>query len=99
MAGAPTASILSKTSERLAFRLGMAQLDCIQHRLRVGRASHGLGLFIDAVGDERIVPAMLFEQFDHFRCLLLAQDCQFQSELLAELGSPHGQQELPAEGG
>ncbi|HEX3494116.1 MAG TPA: hypothetical protein VHT48_01885, partial [Methylocella sp.] len=41
---------------------------------------------IDPVPNERVIPAGLFQQLDHLRRLLLAQDSQLQGELLAELG-------------
>jgi RHS repeat-associated protein len=67
-------------------RLGVGLLDRIEHRFWVGRLSHGVCFLIDPVANERIIPAGLFQQLDHLRRLLLAQDGQLQGELLAELG-------------
>jgi hypothetical protein len=67
-------------------RLGVGLLDRVEHRFWVGRLSHGVCFLIDPVANERIIPAGLFQQLDHLRRLLLAQDGQLQGELLAELG-------------
>jgi len=41
-------------------RLGVGLLDRIEHRLWVGRLSHGLRFLIDPVANERIIPTLSF---------------------------------------
>ncbi len=53
-------------------RLGLGLLDRVDHRLWVGRPSHGLSFPIDPVVNQRIIPTGLFQQLDHLRRLLLA---------------------------
>jgi len=48
--------------------------------------SHVLSLLIDPVANKRIIPAKFFQQLDHLRRLLLAQERQLQDEMLAVLG-------------
>jgi hypothetical protein len=55
-------------------RLVVNLLDRVEHRLRVGRLSHGFCFLIDPVANERIVPTGLFRQLYDLRRLLLAQD-------------------------
>jgi len=61
----------------------MAVLDRIEDSLRVRRRRHRRCLVVDAVPQTQVVAAHLFEQLDDLRGLLLAQDGQFQRELLA----------------
>ena len=58
--------------ELLGFRMGLS--DGHEHRLRIGRLSHGLGFGIMTILHLRIIPARFFQQLDDLRCFLLDQN-------------------------
>ena len=65
---------------------GVDLLDRIENPLQVSRLSHVISFLIDPVANKRVIPAKFFQQFNHLRCLLLAQERQLQDEMLAVLG-------------
>lgn len=64
----------------------MDLLDRIENPLQVSRLSHVISFLIDPVANKRVIPAKFFQQFNHLRRLLLAQEHQLQDEMLAVLG-------------
>jgi hypothetical protein len=65
------------------FRMGLS--DGREHRLWIGRLSHGLGFGIMAIVHLRIISARFFEQLDDLRRFLLTQNRELQGELLTPL--------------
>jgi hypothetical protein len=68
----PTSRHRKLLIELLGFRVALS--DGHQHRLRVGRLSHGVGFGIMAILNLRVIPAKFFEQLHDLRRLLLGQN-------------------------
>ncbi len=68
------------------YDLLVRRLDRLEYRLRVGGLGERFSLGIMTIVDATIIAPKLFQQFNDLGCLLLAQDREFERQLLAVRG-------------